>query len=58
MTPTFRCQFKSWEKGRFRDHQWVAELPLELPTETKKVELPLTDAPKSLDLIRVKVEKR
>ncbi len=51
-------QLKSWEKGRFRDHQWVAETPLELPAETTKVELTLTDAPQSLDLVRITFERR
>ena len=59
MTPTVRWyQLKSWEKSRFRDRQGVAELPLTLPTETTEVDLLLTDAPQSLDLVRVKFEKR
>lgn len=43
MTPMIQCQFTSCEKGWFRDHQWVTELPLELPAETTKAELTLTE---------------
>ncbi len=51
-------QLKSWEKGRFRNRQWVAELPLELAPGTTKAELTLTEAPKSLDQVRVRFERR
>jgi len=50
-------RLKVREKGRFRDHQWVAEQPLEvLPGETETL-IALTEEPKSLDLVRIKFEK-
>jgi hypothetical protein len=51
-------RLKAWEKGRFRDHQWVAEQPLDVPQDDAEAVIALTEAPKSLDLVRVKFEKR
>lgn len=51
-------RLKAWEKGQFRDHQWVAEQPLDVPQDDAKTVISLTEAPKSLDLVRVKFEKR
>lgn len=49
---------KAWEKGRFRDHQWVAEQPLDVARGGDEVVILLTEAPKLLDLVRIKFEKR
>lgn len=51
-------RLKAWEKGRFRDHQWVAEQPLDGPHDDAEAVITSTEAPKSLDLVRVKFEKR
>lgn len=48
----------AWEKGRFRDQQWVAEQPKDLPAEGAAMALTLTDTPRSLDLVRIKFVKR
>ena len=50
-------RLKSWEKGRFRDDQWVAEQPLDLPQDGTEIVVSLTEAPNSLDLVRIRFEK-
>ncbi len=50
-------RLRSWEKGRFRDHQWVAEQRLDLPHDRAEVVVSLTEAPKSLDLVWIRFER-
>lgn len=51
------CQLKSWEKGRFRDQQWVAERPLDVPSPGAETGVSLTESPNSLNLVRLHFEK-
>ncbi len=50
-------RLRSWEKGRFRNHQWVAEQALDVPQDGAGVTVSLTEAPKALDLVRIRFEK-
>jgi hypothetical protein len=50
-------RLKSREKGRFRDHQWIAEQPPDVPQDGKEVVVPLREAPNSLDLVRIRFER-
>jgi hypothetical protein len=51
-------RLKAWEKGKFRDHQWVGELPLDVSQADDEAMVNLTEAASSLDLVRIKFEKR
>jgi hypothetical protein len=50
-------RLKAWEKGRFRDRQWVAEQPLDVPSEGGEPEISLIESPNSLDLVRLHFDK-
>ncbi len=50
-------RLQSWEKGEFRDHQWIAEQPLDVSSARTEVAIALTDAPAALDLVRIKFER-
>ena len=51
-------ELKAWEKGRFRDRQWVAEQPLDVPSEEGATEISLTNSRDALDIIRLHFGKK
>ena len=46
------------EKGRFRDHLWIAEQPQDVGLAESGFAATLTDAPQAVDLFRVQFEKQ
>jgi hypothetical protein len=48
---------RSCEKGTFRDRRWTVEQPLEVPRKGAGIAISFTEAPRSLEMVRIRFER-